>query len=62
MVASSWILRVDAASKDKVEEWLGQEAKNGYVLVDASDTVQVDFLSIDDAFRFRMQFDDELVQ
>lgn len=62
MVASSWVLRVDAASKEKVEQWLGLEAKKDYVLLNEQDTVGVDFASIDDAFRFRMHFDEELVQ
>lgn len=61
MVANSWVMRVDPASKAKVEKWLDVEATNGYVLVSDTDAVQVDFLTIDDAFRFRLQFDEELV-
>lgn len=58
---ASWILRAAPASKDKVENWLKVEATAGYVLLSDTDSVQVDFLSIDDAFRFRLQFDEELV-
>lgn len=61
MVASSWKLRATPASKDKVENWLAQEAKQGYVLVQTNDAVLVDFLGIDDAFRFRLQFDEDLL-
>lgn len=58
---ASWILRAAPASKDKVENWLKDESIKGYVLITSADAVQVDFLNIDDAFRFRMQFDEELV-
>ena len=61
MVASSWILRVAPESKEKVEAWLNTEATKGYVLIPTNEAVQVDFLGIDDAFRFRLQFDEELV-
>lgn len=61
MVASPWILRVAPASRDQVENWLKAEATSQYILVCDQDSVEVDFDSIDDAFRFRMQFDEELV-
>lgn len=61
MVARSWILRAMPTSKSKVEKWLKDEATNSYVLADETDKIKVSFVSIDDAFRFRMQFDEELL-
>lgn len=61
MSASSWILRTNPTSKVKVEKWLAVEATNEYDIVANSNEVQVDFKGIDDAFRFRLQFDEELV-
>lgn len=61
MVAGSWVLRVDVAVKEKVENWLKVEAKSQYIIMSDADDVEIDFDNIDDAFRFRMQFDDELI-
>lgn len=61
MVASPWILRVEPASMEQVENWLKVEATGQYVLSSDRDSVEVDFSTIDDAFRFRMQFDEELI-
>lgn len=61
MVSGSWVLRVDVAVKEKVENWLKVEAKSQYIIMTDTDDVEIDFDNIDDAFRFRMQFDDELI-
>lgn len=58
---ASWILRAAPVSKEKVENWLKTETTGGYVLITQEDEVRIDFLTIDDAFRFRLQFDEELV-
>lgn len=61
MVATSRILRVMPASKEKIVRWLKIEAVGTYDMVSTDNEIQVGFNSIDDAFRFRMQFDEELV-
>lgn len=61
MFPSSWTLQVSPEAKDKVVEWLANEGLEGVVVAPKSETVQVDFDNIDSAFRFRMQFDEELV-
>lgn len=61
MVASSWVMRANPASKSKVEKWLADEQVVAYVLNPTPEAVQVNFFNIDDAFRFRLQFDEELV-
>lgn len=61
MVASPRCLRVEPAMKGVVEDWLQVEATGEYVLVWDSTSLEIDFSSIDDAFRFRLQFDQELI-
>ena len=61
MVANSWVMRARPDSKTKVEKWLEDEKVEGYVLNPANDGLEVAFSNIDDAFRFRLQFDNELV-
>jgi hypothetical protein len=54
-------MRARPDSKTKVEKWLEDEKVEGYVLNPANDGLEVAFSNIDDAFRFRLQFDNELV-
>lgn len=61
MVASSWTVRVDPASKVEVDEWLDDEKVVGYVIISDDKAVEIDFLNINDAFRFRLQFDQDLL-
>lgn len=61
MVAHSWVMRACPEAKAKVEKWLKDEQVQGYVLVPTTEAVEVDFVNINDAFRFRLQFDEELV-
>jgi hypothetical protein len=63
MVASTWTLRVDAASKNEVEEWLVEEQGDLEAIVDVDDeSVELIFSEISDAFRFRLQFDEALIK
>lgn len=59
---ASWIVRADSASEDQVEAWLACETKGDFQVSRSVDAVAVDFSSIDDAFRFRLQFDEQLVR
>lgn len=62
MVASTWTLRVDAASKDKVEKWLVEEHGDlGPIISSDDEVLELAFSKIDEAFRFRLQFDEELL-
>ena len=61
MVADSWTLVVEATSKNEVEEWLTVEPECCYRILEQQDTLKVGFESIDDAFRFRMHFDEVLL-
>lgn len=61
MVANSWVMRASPESKAKVEKWLQDEQIQGYMLIPTAEAVEIDFVSIDDAFRFRLQFDEDLV-
>lgn len=58
---NNWVLRVNPEVKAKVEKWLAREASTQGTLVDTSDVILVSLTSIDDAFRFRLQFDESLV-
>ena len=58
---SVWNLRADPQSTEIIETWLKEEAIEGYVINVKPEVVQIDFSSIDDAFRFRLQFDEVLV-
>jgi hypothetical protein len=62
MVASPWILRLEPASKNDVMAWLSVEATGLYVVASDDESVEVDFDSIDDAFRCRMHFDADILQ
>lgn len=62
MVASPWCLRVEPVMKGVVEDWLRAEATSEYVLVWDDSSLEVDFSCVDDAFRFRLQFDEELIR
>jgi hypothetical protein len=62
MVASTWTLWVDAASKDKVVKWLADEHVDQSAIVNADDdSLELSFSGIDEAFRFRLQFDEDLL-
>lgn len=61
MFPSNWMLHVNPEAKDKVTEWLADEEVQGYSMVPTTDAVHVGFNNIDDAFRFRLQFDEELL-
>lgn len=61
MVANTWTLEAAPEAHEAVEKWLDEEAATGYVLEATEEVVRVDFYNIDDAFRFRLQFDEELV-
>ena len=60
-VTNSWILELVPESKDRGLEWLKDEGVSGYCLIPTQEAVQVGFNHIDDAFRFRLQFDEELL-
>ena len=61
MFPSSWILQLSPESREKVVKWLQDEGLNGYSVIPTEEAVQVGFTNIDDAFRFRMQFDEDLL-
>lgn len=58
---SVWNLRADPVSKEIVEAWLKEEALEGYVISVKPEAMQIGFSNIDDAFRFRLQFDEVLI-
>ena len=60
MVASSWTLQVEPDSKEEIAIWLGAETTAHFNMVLDNDTMLVQLNSIDDAFRFRMQFDEQI--
>lgn len=61
MSISSWKLRLDPTSKTDVEAWLDDEGPSGYELRSNHDAVTVELYDIDTAFRFRLQFDEDLL-
>jgi hypothetical protein len=61
MTARSWKLRVASVSVPEVEAWLRAETNDSYIVATTDKGVVVDFLSIDDAFRCRLHFDDVLL-
>jgi len=61
MVASSWKLRLDPRSEDQVEDWLRDEGFRDYDVNYGREALEIELFEIDAAFRFRMQFDDEIL-
>lgn len=60
MVATSWTLRADIASKNEIEQWLADEVSSRFSLTSNGLELFVELENIDDAFRFRMHFDEVL--
>ena len=58
MVASSWTLRVEPASEEEIAAWLASETTSKFSMILEQDEILVELGSIDDAFRFRMRFDE----
>lgn len=58
---NNWVLRVNPEVKAKVEKWLVREATTEGTIMDTKDVMLVSLTSIDDAFRFRIQFDESIV-
>jgi len=61
MSSNTWTICVAAEAEEKVVRWIADEDISIYRVHQEDNTVQVGFDSIDDAFRFRMQFDEDLV-
>jgi hypothetical protein len=61
MILTNWKLRVDAAVETEVKIWLNNEAEDRFDVQTGEFEVEVGFKNINDAFRFRLQFDDELL-
>lgn len=61
MIASSWTVHVAPEAKELIVEWLEDEGLEHVEVQSGFEAVSVDFDDIDAAFRFRMQFDEELV-
>jgi len=62
MITSAWVMRASSEAKARVEKWLQEESVRNYVLTSNPDVVEIGFSNIEDAFRFRLHFDEELVQ
>ena len=62
MITSAWVMRASSEAKTRVEKWLQEESVRNYVLTSNPDVVEIGFSNIEDAFRFRLHFDEELVQ
>ena len=61
MFPTSWTLHVAPEVKPEVEAWLEDEGLIDVLVQADAEAVSVDFDNIDAAFRFRMQFDEELI-
>lgn len=61
MAASSWHLRLNPDSKKRVDAWLNEENLVDYDYSADGYAVTLDFYDIDVAFRFRLAFDEELM-
>jgi hypothetical protein len=61
MAANSWILKASPDIGAKVQRWLDVEATQSYTMDAREDAVLIDFHGIQDAFKFRLQFDEQLV-
>ena len=62
MTTNSWQIKVDASSAQEVNKWLAEETSKSFEIVSQNSEIVLDFHGIDDAFRFRMRFDEILVQ
>lgn len=61
MVASSWKLRLDPTAESLVDDWLRDEKVAAYDISCDRDLLEVELHDIDDAFRFRLQFDEDIL-
>jgi hypothetical protein len=61
MVSNTWCITTKPSAKGKVIDWLSDEKIKPEVLKVTSEQVMVAFTSIEDAFRFRIRFDEELI-
>lgn len=64
-VATKWTLTADSEnySYDEITAWLGSEAIDNATVLDKDEDglLEVQFSDLDSAFRFRMQFDEMLL-
>lgn len=56
-----WILQIMGPSKDAMEKWLSKETCGQYQLLEKKEGLEIIFHAIDDAFRCRLQFDDDIL-
>lgn len=62
MITNVWVMRASSEAKAKVEKWIQEESVRNYTLTANPNVVEIGFTSIEDAFRFRLHFDEELIQ
>lgn len=63
-VAATWTLTADSESYYEVVDWLGDEeisSDQATLANEDDDKVTVQFSDLDTAFRFRMRFDEALI-